>query len=292
MTDKWIELFAQVPAKTAEDAAALLIDSGASAVEKREGASGSLVLVTHFPFGQGAAEGVRKAEAVLSRIGIPASAVTIRLIENQDWVNISRGQFKGEVYGERLWIRPPWEEAPPPEGRVEIVLEPGQAFGTGRHATTRLCLEAIDRVCASAPPRRVLDVGCGSGVLAVAALQLGAGAALGLDLDPDAADAARVLAERNGLQERMRVEIATLDEAALGGWWGRVDLLVANIFLGPLRELAPRMFSALCPGGRGILSGIGYEQREALENAVREAGFQMAGAHALDEWAAIEVIKK
>ncbi|MDA1001145.1 MAG: 50S ribosomal protein L11 methyltransferase [bacterium] len=291
MSDKWIELFAQVPSDAAEAAASLLIDSGASAVERREGTSGTQVLVTHFPFGQGAAEGVRKAEQILSRIGVPSSAVTVRLIENQDWVNISRGQFKGEAYGERLWIRPPWEEASPPEGRVEIVLEPGQAFGTGRHSTTRLCLESLERMCADAAPRRVLDVGCGSGILAVAALRLGAEAALGLDLDPDAVEAARALAEGNGLQERMRFEIGTLDHDTLGEWWGRVDLLLANIFLGPLRELAPRMHAALCAGGRGVLSGIGYEQREALERAVSQAGFQVTRACALDEWTAIEVIK-
>ncbi len=289
MERNWMELLAQAPEALADEASALLIEAGASAVERREGAAGAVFLVTHFEMRAGAAARMRAAEAALADLGIPPGAIAVRLIEDEDWVSRSRGAFPPQAHGERLWLRPPWSDEAPPPGRAEIVLEPGRAFGTGRHPTTRLCREALDRLCADSPPARFLDLGCGSGILSAAVLKLGAGRALALDLDPDAVESARELARRNGLADRLTAAGGTLEPAALGDWWGRVDLLAANIFLGPLRALAPRMAEALAPGGRGVLSGIGYEQADALAEAAAAAGLAVRARLRLEEWAALEI---
>ncbi|MEE9275546.1 MAG: 50S ribosomal protein L11 methyltransferase [bacterium] len=288
---KWMELLAQVPGEIAEEASARLIESGASAVESRDARPGAAVLVTHFLLEEGATRKLRAAEAALADLGIGPGAIAVRNIEEVDWVTRSRGMFGAREYGERLWVRPPWEESAPPPGREEIVLEPSLAFGTGRHATTALCLLAIEKFCAEKAPRRFLDIGCGTGILSAAALRLGAAEALALDLDPQAADAARKLAEENGLAGRMRVIEGTLEPDALGEWWGKVDLLAANIFLDPLREMAPRIAEALASGGRGVLSGIGFEQADILGGIAEAAGLAIAGRRRLEEWAAVEIEK-
>jgi len=286
-----MELLARVPGDLAGEAARLLIESGAEAVEEREGPAGAATLVTHFALAPGATERLRAAEAALAALGIEESALTLRHIPDADWVARSRGHFTGAPYGERLWIRPPWDAAPVPAGREEILLEPALAFGTGRHPSTRLALLAVERACAEAPPERFVDVGCGSGVLSAAALRLGAGRALALDLDPAAVEATLHLAEANGLAGRVRAENGTLERALLGDWWGRVDFLAANIYLGPLRRLAPRMAEALRPGGRGVLSGIGYEQAEELAGAAEGAGLAVGRRERFEEWTALEIEK-
>ncbi len=291
MPNKWMELLAQVPNDLAEDASALLIESGAAAVETRDARPGQSILVTHFRLEAGATQKLRAAEAALAGFGVAGSAISVRNIEEVDWVSRSREKFTARDYGKRIRIRPPWDESETPPGRVDIILEPSLAFGTGRHSSTHLCLLAIERMHAERPPERFLDVGCGSGILSAAALKLGAKEALGLDLDPLAVDSARNLAEVNGLSGRMRIEVGTLEPAALGDWWGQVDTLAANIFLNPLRQLAPRMSEALAPGGRVVLSGIGYEQIDALTAIVEEAGLNIRRTNRLEEWGALEAEK-
>lgn len=287
----WMELLAQVSGELAEEASARLIEAGATAVETRDTQPGVCLLITHFLLEAGATQKLRASEAALAEIGIPPSAIAVRNIEEVDWVTRSRESFTARAYGERLWVRPPWDAPGAPENREEIILEPSLAFGTGRHPSTTLCLEAIDRMCAAGPPERFLDIGCGSGILSAAALKLGAGQALALDLDPEAADTALKLAKENDLTGRMRILTGTLEPGTAGEWWGRVDMLAANIFLNPLRELAPAMFEALAPGGRGVLSGIGYEQADTLAEIAGAAGFTVSGRKYLDEWAAVEIEK-
>ena len=291
MARKWMELLVQVAGDRAGEVSCCLIEAGAAAVEERDAPPSCAILVTHFLLEPGAAEKYRAAESGLAELGVPRSAITIRTLQEQDWTTLSRGHFTARAYGERLWVRPPWEEAPPPEGRAVIVLDPGLAFGTGRHPTTELCLRAIDRMCAESPPHRFLDLGCGSGILGAAALKMGAGEVIALDLDPDAVSSARELARRNGLEGRMRVEAGTLEPACIGEWWGAVDFLAANIFLEPLILLAPRMAAALAPAGRGVLSGVGYEQEQALVRAVEDAGLSLRGRRQLEEWVGLEIEK-
>jgi ribosomal protein L11 methyltransferase len=288
---EWMELLVQAPDALAEEASARLIESGAAAVERRESRPGASLLITHFLLEAGVTRKLRAAEAALAGLGIGPDAIAVRNIEEIDWVGRSRELFTARAYGERLWVRPPWDKSPVPVGREEIILEPSLAFGTGRHASTHLCLEAIERMCGERPPRRFVDIGCGSGILSAAAIKFGAEGALALDLDPAAADTTRKLADENGLAGRMRVREGTLEPEALGDWWGQADMLAANIFLTPLRELAPRMAEALARGGRGVLSGIGYEQADTLAGIAEAAGLAVTGRKYREEWAAIEIEK-
>ena len=291
MTKKWLELIIEVSETLAEDASARMLEAGASAVEERDGAAGASVLITHIAFEDGATKKLRAIETLLANLGVGKSAITLKNIEDQDWVAQSRGHFMGEAYGERLWVRPPWDEGETPQGRAELLIEPGLAFGTGRHPSTHLALLAIERMCARKPPVRMVDLGCGSGILGVAALLYGAKRVTAFDLDPKAVEETIALAERNGVGDRMTALGATLAPTALGEWWGRVDFVAANIFLDALRELAPLIHGALAPQGRAVLSGVGYEGAEALARIYEEAGFRVETTNQIEEWASIEVIK-
>ena len=291
MKKKWLELMVQVRDDLAEDASARILEAGASPVEQRDGAGGASLLITHIALEDGATAKLRAIEALLTGMGVEKSAITLKNIEDQDWIAHARGQFKGEAYGEKLWVRPPWDESETPQGRIELILEPGLAFGTGRHPSTRLALLAVENECAGKPPERMVDLGCGSGILGVAALLYGARHVAAFDLDPAAVEETMALAERNGVGDRITARGATLAEGVLKDWWGHVDFIAANIFLGALTELAPLIHGALAPGGRGVLAGIGYEQTDALARIYREVGFRIERTNRFEEWASIEVAK-
>lgn len=174
-------------------------------------------------------------------------------VEEQNWVQLTQSQFDPIRVSDRLWIVPSWHESPDPAA-VNLILDPGMAFGTGSHPTTRLCLEWLERNVSAACS--VLDYGCGSGILAIAAARLGAGKVAGVDIDPLAVDAARANAERNS------VEALFADSAAPVA--GQYDLVVANILSNPLRVLAPAICAHVRSGGRLALSGILREQAEEI----------------------------
>ena len=181
------------------------------------------------------------------------AAASIDRLEDADWVALTQAQFAPIRAGERLWIVPTWH-APPDPGAVNIVLDPGAAFGTGSHATTRMCLEWLEREVR--PGDTVLDYGCGSGVLAIAAMKLGAGRAIAVDIDALALEAARYNSQRNGVH----LELVDAQHA----FRGRARLTVANILANPLRMLAPVIASHTAPGGSIALSGILAEQAASV----------------------------
>ncbi|MDR1708489.1 MAG: 50S ribosomal protein L11 methyltransferase [Candidatus Accumulibacter sp.] len=183
-------------------------------------------------------------------------AFALEKVEEQDWVRLTQAQFAPIEVSKRLWIVPSWHAAPDPAAIV-LVLDPGLAFGTGSHPTTRLCLEWLER--AVAPGVSLLDYGCGSGILAIAAARLGAGEVVGVDIDPQAVAAARQNAARNGVAARF--------EDASRPLAGRYDIVVANILSNPLKALAPALCARVRPGGRLALSGILETQAEALIEA-------------------------
>lgn len=193
------------------------------------------------------------AEAAAAAGLSAAPEFTVEKVEEQNWVQLTQSQFDPIRVSDRLWIVPSWHEAPDPSA-VNLILDPGMAFGTGSHPTTRLCLEWLERNVE--PGVSVLDYGCGSGILAIAAARLGAGRVAGVDIDPQAVEAANANAERNGVV----ADFADSAEALAGEY----DLVVANILSNPLRVLAPAICAHVRPGGRLALSGILREQAEEI----------------------------
>jgi ribosomal protein L11 methyltransferase len=174
-------------------------------------------------------------------------------VADEDWVRRSQAQFEPIRISDKLWIVPSWATAPDPDA-VNLVLDPGLAFGTGSHPSTRLCLQWLERTIRGG--ERVLDYGCGSGILAIAAQRLGASAALGVDVDPLALLAAQANAQRNGVDARF-IDTETAPDF-------QADLVVANILANPLILLAPVLAGHTAEGGHIALSGILETQAEEV----------------------------
>ena len=201
--------------------------------------------------GTDADELVAACAAIAGLDEIPA--FTREDVAEQNWVQLTQSQFDPIRVSERLWIVPSWHEAPDPDAII-LVLDPGMAFGTGSHPTTRLCLEWLER--SVTPGISILDYGCGSGILAIAAAKLGAGDVLGVDIDLQAVSAAISNAERNEVSARFDDSAKEIR--------GQFDVVVANILSNPLKALAPAICSHVRPGGMLALSGILVEQTDEL----------------------------
>ena len=207
----------------------------------------------------------------------------VERIEDQDWERSWMDGFQPMRFGQRLWIVPSWHAAPQPDA-VNLLLDPGLAFGTGTHPTTALCLEWLDGQ--NLDNCSVLDFGCGSGILAIAALLLGALQAAGTDIDPQALEASRDNASRNGIDPaRFPVYLpADLPQQP-------ADVVVANILAGPLVSLAPQITALVKGGGRLALSGILAEQAEEVRAAYASA-FDLDPTAVKDGWVRISGIKR
>ena len=179
--------------------------------------------------------------------------IDVTVVAEQDWVRLTQSQFEPIRISDRLWIVPSWHEAPNPEA-ICIELDPGLAFGTGSHPTTRLCLQWLEQVIT--PGVSVLDYGCGSGILAIAAGKLGAIPIEGIDIDPRAIESAAFNAKNN----RVAAHFALAEKPSTGTF----DIVVANILANPLRALAPGLVARVRPGGLLALSGILHEQAEEI----------------------------
>lgn len=180
-------------------------------------------------------------------------------LEDKPWERVWMDQFQPLRFGQKLWICPSWLPEPDPDA-INILLDPGLAFGTGHHPTTALCLEWLDG--AALQQQQVIDYGCGSGILAIAALKLGASHALGIDIDPQALTASRDNAQRNGIADSaLSLALPKQDPQT------QADLLVANILSGPLIELAPLLAPRVKTDGQILLSGILAEQAESVQTA-------------------------
>jgi ribosomal protein L11 methyltransferase len=204
------------------------------------------------------------------------------VIADQDWERSWMDGFQPMQFGQRLWIVPSWHDAPAPDA-VNLLLDPGLAFGTGTHPTTALCLEWLDGQ--DLKNSSVIDFGCGSGILAIAALLLGAPRAVGTDIDTQALEASRDNAGRNGIAaERFPVYLpADMPQE-------QADVVVANILAGPLVSLAPQITSLVKPGGRLALSGILSEQAEEVRAAYNEA-FVLDPTAEKDGWVRISGVR-
>jgi len=201
-------------------------------------------------------------EAVPSEL-IDTRAPSPAHIPDQDWERAWMDNFHPMQMGERLWICPSWTTPPQPEA-VNIILDPGLAFGTGTHPTTAMCLRSLDRYVTTG--MQVIDFGCGTGILAIAALKLGAQQALAVDNDPQAIIATTQNAECNQVASE-RLTVALPEDVSWAPFQGSADIVVANILAGPLEALAPQLKSLVKSGGRLILAGLLTDQAEALIDA-------------------------
>jgi ribosomal protein L11 methyltransferase len=215
----------------------------------------------------------------------PGTRVTSEILEDKDWVREWMDHFKPMKFGRRLWICPSWCKTPDPDA-VNLMLDPGLAFGTGTHPTTAMCLEFLDGE--SLEGKHVIDFGCGSGILAIAALLLGAKSALGLDIDPQAIKASGENAERNGVRDRLSLRL-TGGEAPEEN--EKADVLVANILAGPLTELAPDIEKLVKKGGHLALSGILGKQADDVR-AVYSKWFEMDEPLIREDWCRLTGIRK
>ena len=200
-------------------------------------------------------------------------------VADREWTRVWEDQFHPLQVGERLWICPSWTPPPDPDA-INILLDPGLAFGTGTHPTTAMCLRALD---ANLPPgKRVVDYGCGSGILGIAAARLGATAVLGVDNDPQAITASRDNALRNEVPDAAFPVVLPQDDL-IANWQASTDWVVANILAGPLMALAPVLTALMAPRGRLLLAGLLVDQVEAVVEAYAP-GVALLIADQQEEW--------
>jgi ribosomal protein L11 methyltransferase len=210
-----------------------------------------------------------------------------RLVEQEDWAENWKQFFQIEHVGERLVIRPTWRPYEPSTEEIVIDLDPGMAFGTGQHPTTRLCLAAIERLLK--PASEVLDLGCGSGILSLAAAKLGARSVLALDIDPIAVEATRANSKLNGVERIVSAARGSLGDAMPAGAAssGPFALIVANISAAVLVDLAGAIAASLRPQGRLIASGIIADHTDNVLIAFAAAGLHSEQIFSEADWRAI-----
>jgi ribosomal protein L11 methyltransferase len=198
--------------------------------------------------------------AASNQLGLaPAPSFGVRHVEDQDWVRLTQSQFDPIPIGQRIWVVPSWHDAPDPDALV-LELDPGLAFGTGSHPTTRLCMEWLEQ--AVAPEQSVLDYGCGSGILAILAKKCGANPVYGIDIDPQAIESAR----HNSARNRADITYGLPEDCPAGEF----DIVVANILSNPLKLMASMLSSKVKPRGRLALSGILARQAEEVARVYQQ----------------------
>jgi ribosomal protein L11 methyltransferase len=276
------------PVGTSVEPAFELVDEGLGA---RVDASLPAIVRAYLPAADEAASARAIAEASealghLQAFGLrPIGELTTRIVRETDWAEAWKEHFPVLRIARRLVIRPTWRTHEPLPGDVVVALDPGMAFGTGLHPTTRLCLAALERLAdrGALDGARVLDVGCGSGILALAALRLGAESALGVDTDAIAVDATRANAERNDLGDRVTAREGSLPTAE-----DPFGVVVANLIAGVLIPLAPQLLDELGRDGTLLASGIFIDREADVADAFEAAGLAVAGRDAEGDWVALE----
>jgi ribosomal protein L11 methyltransferase len=298
----WTEVVIEIAREHAEALSDALMEAGALSVSVEDADEGTaaekplfgepgmepteaawdhsrVVALTDVDADQGAI--VAEAAAAVGLAQPPA--FTTRAVADEDWVRLTQSQFEPIHIGKNIWVVPSWHEAPDPNGLI-LELDPGLAFGTGSHPTTRLCMEWLE--AHPAPGKAVLDYGCGSGILAMVAKKLGAADVAGVDIDPQAIESARANAERNRCEIDYYLPDAFAASSKAQHATGKFDIVVANILSSPLKLMAPMLSGRVGPGGFLILSGV--LARQAEEVAAAYAPFIKLGVWAeQDGWVAL-----
>lgn len=273
----WIE----VQVRTALDAGMLLEVLDDPAVAGAWQDNGAVRF--YWPSDRWTLDALHALKRALSQAGGDPTALTVQTLPDQDWNAIWAQSVKPIRIGRTIVIRPSWERITLRPGDKELVIDPKQAFGTGHHATTQLLLEWLEEVITGG--ERVLDVGTGSGILAMAALRLGAAFALGIDRDPVAIDCAREYAAGNGFGSELQLRAVALTEIEDA----RFDLILANLDRRTLVETAAVFPRYLVPGGRLLLSGVLSEDRREIHGAFTMAGGLAQRERERENWLALEV---
>jgi len=273
----WIQAVVDITAQQSDDIEDLLMAIGAQAVTMRDGANqpiyepplgttplwDKVTLVALFDAEQPLALQMEQLSALYeSEYGKGFPSYKLELVEDKDWIREWMDTFKPMPFGQRLWICPSWLEPEDPDA-VNLRLDPGLAFGTGTHPTTSLCLKWLDGQ--SLNDKTVVDFGCGSGILGIAAMLLGAKSLMGIDIDPQAILASNENTERNQIDANLVTFYLPEDAPSQ-----QADLVLANILAGPLVELKDAILSYLLPGGHLVLSGILASQAEEVADAYRQ----------------------
>lgn len=225
-------------------------------------------------------EAAAAVKAAAQECGLKDLSYDSETLEDQDWVRLTQSQFDPIQISERLWITPSWHKAPAGNA-VNLQLDPGLAFGTGSHPTTRLCLKWLDTQLKGG--ESVLDYGCGSGILTIAALKLGAGSAVGVDIDEQAIRASNDNAAQNNVQAHFYLPDGLPQ--------GQFDVVVANILANPLRMLGEMLAARTKQGGRIVLSGLLAEQSEEL-GEIYSQWFDIEPAETEEGWARLSGVKR
>ncbi|HHQ5454770.1 TPA: 50S ribosomal protein L11 methyltransferase [Aeromonas veronii] len=281
----WIQIRINATAKTADKVSNMLLGRGAQAVTFMD--AKDVPVYEPMPgetplWGETEVMGLFDAEtdpaptiAFFQQIFGENVGYKVEQLEDKDWVREWMDHFHPMQFGERLWICPSWRDVPNPDA-VNVMLDPGLAFGTGTHPTTALCLQWLDGLDLAG--KTVVDFGCGSGILGIAALKLGAARVIGIDIDPQAIQASRDNAARNGVADQIELYLPTDQPQDV-----EADVVVANILAGPLRELAPLIAGHGKPGSLMALSGVLESQAPELETIYGQ-WFEMDPTAVKEEW--------
>lgn len=213
-----------------------------------------------------------------------------RVVDEEDWANAWKDYYHVTHIGRRLVVRPSWREYTPKGHEVVVTLDPGMAFGTGVHPTTRMCLELVEQRVRSG--MRVLDVGTGSGILALAAAKLGAERVDAIDNSSVAAESATANVVMNDLGDRIKVVLGVLDAVEAERMAGRYDLVLANIIAHVIGSIAPHLVQVLAPQGLLIVSGIIESRRHDAEGPLLESGLELVEELKIDDWLALVYVRE